>query len=190
MKLRVIGLATLCLALVMPVLGQGQRGRRGGFGTPTPLPGVDDRAAREREFPGQGERDPLGRLEEVLDLTASQLASLEPLVADRDARLQTLTEQARESREVVRTAIEGGDPATIGNAVLAQKALQDQTRTVNEEFLTALRSLLTLDQQETLDTILALGLGRGRVSEAFGSGESGRQGRRARGGSHRSPGDQ
>ncbi len=71
MRFKVIGLVTLCCAVALPVLGQGPRGRRGDFGPPE---GVIDGERR-----GGGDRNPLSRLEEALELTPSQVASAEAL---------------------------------------------------------------------------------------------------------------
>lgn len=151
MNSKIIGLVTLCFALALPVLGQGPRGRRDGSG---PSAGVTD-GERTR----QGERNPLGRLQEALDLTPSQVASLESLFEQRQAAQQGFQGQLRASREALRAARESGDPTAIGNAVLAQEELQDQLRQISEEFMTQFRNLLTLNQQEILDGIEAFGGG-------------------------------
>ncbi len=171
MKLRVIAIATLCLAVTAPVIGQG---RRGGFGNPTPLPGVSDRGARRGDFPGAGERNPLGRLQEALDLSPFQITSLEALLEDRQADQEILRDPIDLAREAFRTAVESGDPTAIGNAFLAQRGLQDQVRAINEAFMADFRDLLTLDQRETLDSIRAFSggdLGRGFGSRGGRSGD-------------------
>ena len=71
MNSKVIGLTTLCLALALPLLAQGPRGSRERFGPPA--------GAHDGERTGSGERNPLGRLEEALALTPSQVASAEAL---------------------------------------------------------------------------------------------------------------
>jgi hypothetical protein len=161
MKFKIIGLATLCFALVLPVLAQGPRGRRGDFGPPE---GVSD---GERTGPGEG--NPLDRLGAALELTPSQVASAEALFERRQATQEEFQNQLSSTREALRAATDSGDPTTIRNAVLAQRELQEQLRADNEESMAEFRSLLTLDQQEKLDSI-----------EAFRSGASGREDRAGR----------
>jgi hypothetical protein len=173
MKFKIVGLATLCFALALPVLAQGPRGRRGGFGPPE---GVSD---GERTGPGEG--NPLDRLEAALELTPSQVASAEALFERRQAIQEEFRGQLSSTREALRAATESGAPTTIGNAVLAQRELQEQLRAINEEFMAEFRSLLTLDQQEKLDSIEAFRGGAfergGRVRyRGRGGGPQGRRG--------------
>ncbi len=71
----------------------------------------------------------------------------------------------------MRAAMDSGDPTAIGNAVLAGRALRDQQRAIHEEFMAEFRTILTLAQEESLDSI-----------EAFNRGRSGRDGGRGGGG--------
>lgn len=174
MKLKVIAITAMCLAVAAPGIGQG---RRGSFGTPTPLPGVSDRGERPGDFPGAGDRNPLDRLEGALDLSPSQVASLEVLVEQRQTAQEGFRQPMELAREAFQAAVDSGDPTAIGNAFLAQRELSEQLRAINEEFMAAFRSLLTLEQQEKLDSIEAFS--RGSSGRGDGSGRSGRpQGRR------------
>ena len=176
MKFKIIGLAALCFALALPVLAQGPRGRRGGFG---PSEGVSD---GERTGPGEG--NPLGRLEAALELTPSQVASAEALFERRQATQEEFRSELSSTREALRAATDSGDPTTIGNAVLAQRELQEQVRAINEEFMAEFRSLLTLDQQEKLDSIEAF---RGGASERGGGAGPGDRPQGRRGGNPQRP---
>ena len=93
MKFKIIGLATLCFALVLPVLAQGPRGRRGGFDPPE---GVSD---GERSGPGEG--NPLDRLEAALGLTPSQVASAEALFERRQATQEEFRDPLSSTREAL-----------------------------------------------------------------------------------------
>ena len=179
MNFRVIAIATLCLAVAAPVIGQG---RRGGFGTPTPLPGVEDRGARTGEFPGRGERgergepgergerDPLGRLPEALDLTESQIASLQALLEQRQIAQEGFRIQMEAARQVFQEAVESRDPTAIGNAFLAQRDLQEELQALNEKFMADFRLLLNFDQQQQLDALEAFGRGGFGGSSGLGEG--------------------
>ena len=166
MNFRAIAIATLCLAVAAPVMGQG---RRGGFGTPTPLPGVDDRGARTGEFPGRGERNPLGPLPEALDLTESQIASLQALLEQRQIAQEGFRSQMEAARQAFQEAVESRDPTAIGNTFLAQRDLQEELQALNEQFMADFRLLLNFDQQELLDALEAFG--RGGFGGSFGLGE-------------------
>ena len=139
MNFKAIGLVTLSLALAFPVFAQGPRGRRGGPGGPPP--GGFEQGQR----PGASDGNRLDRLTEALDLTASQVASLEALTEQRQSAQEGYREQMQEAQEAFRAAAESGDATAIGNAFLARKALQEEARAINEEFMAQFRSLLTLD---------------------------------------------
>ena len=169
MKLRIVAIATLCLAVTAPVIGQN---RRGGFGTPTPLPGVDDRGARTGEFPGRGERgerNPLGPLPEALDLTESQIASLQALLEQRQIAQESFRGLMEAARQALQEAVESRDPTAIGNAFLAQRDLQEELQALNEKFMADFRLLLNFDQQELLDALETFG--RGGFGGGLGLGE-------------------
>ena len=119
MNFKVIGLTTLCFALALPVLAQGPRGRRGDFDPPE---GVSDGERR-----GGGERNPLDRLTTALELTPSQVDSAEALFEQRQATQEAFQVQISSAREALRAATDSGDPTVIGNAVLAQRELQDHS---------------------------------------------------------------
>ena len=177
MKFKVIGLTTLCLALALPLLAQGPRGNRGGFGPPA--------GARDGERTGPGERNPLSRLEEALELTPSQVASAEALFEQGQATRQAFQDQTRASRDALRAAIDSEDPTAIGNAVLARRELQQQQRAIHEEVMAEFRNLLTLSQREAFDGIEAFN--RGAFDRGDGPG-GGRSGRGGRGGDRQGPG--
>ena len=153
MNLRVVGITTLCLAMTAPLIGQG----RENWGAPTPLPGIQDGGARNRAFPGPGERNPLGRIEDALDLTASQVASLEALVAERQAGQENVRQEMEASRTAFEAAVEARDATAIGTAFLARLDFQEELRRINEDYRTRFRSLLTVDQQGRLDALEAFG---------------------------------
>ena len=121
MKLKVIAIAAMCVTVAAPVIGQG---RRGSFGTPTPLPGVSDWGERAGEFPGAGDRKPLGRLWEALELTDSQIASLQVLTEQRQVAREAFQASMQLAREALQAAVDSGDPTAVGNAFFAQRDLQ------------------------------------------------------------------
>ena len=77
MKIRILGLATLCLGLAFTAVVQ--RGPRGGFQGQR----GGDPELREGSSGERGERNPLGRLISALDLNESQVVAAEALLASR-----------------------------------------------------------------------------------------------------------
>ena len=177
MNSKVIGLTTLCLALALPLLAQGPRGSRERFGPPA--------GAHDGERTGSGERNPLGRLEEALALTPSQVASAEALFERHRAELEAFQTRTSSTRDAQMAAMDSGDPTAIGNAVLAARELRAERRAINEDFMAEFRSLLTLSQGDAFDAIKAFNRG------ALGRGDGPREGRDGRGrrGHRGGPGD-
>ena len=162
MKFKILGLLTLCGALVLPVLGQGRGPGRGG-----------PRAERFGQTEGNGGpqgRDGLDRLTEALELTPAQVASLEVLFEQRQSVRESFRGQLRANHEALQAAIASGDPTAVGNAVLAGEDVKEQAKAAGEDFKTQFRNQLTIDQQNRLDAIEAMGRGghRGRGRGRFG----------------------
>ena len=149
---------------------------RGTFGIPNPLPQVGDKeigqlpTVRPGGLDDAEERSPFGRLGRILDLTEAQLSAAQALVDAHRIATQALWDQAAAAREVLQTQLrEGTDPITIGNAVLASRALQAQLQEANDVLRANLRNLLTPDQQDLLDTINELrGEREGQVRRPIG----------------------
>ena len=175
MKIRALGLTTLCLALALTAVEQ--PGPRGGFQGPR----GGDPEAREG-FTGEREdRNPLGRLVTALDLNESHVGAAEALLAVRTEATEDIQQQLLASRESIPDLIAAGDPTPIGIAVLAQHALQEQLRAINEQFLADFNNLLTVTQQEQFASIREMGRG-GELSGPAGiEGPGGRRGGQDRG---------
>ena len=124
MKIKALGLATLCLGLALTAMAQ--RGPRGGF-QEARGPGPEVRAGSSGE---RGDRNPLGRLVSALDLNEAQVAAVEALLAARIEATQAIQEQIQALRQSIPDLIAAGDPTPIGNSVLAQHALQEQLRAI------------------------------------------------------------
>jgi len=119
MKIRVLGLATLCLGLALTAVAQ--RGPRGGAQGPR----GGDPETREGSRGEREDRDLLGRLVAALDLNEAQVGAAEALLAVRIEATEDIQEQLLASRQSIPDLIAAGYPTPIGIAVLAQHSLQE-----------------------------------------------------------------
>jgi len=176
MTVRNMMLAFLFTALAIPSFAQrGPRrpGGQGGFGGP-----IESGIESGEERGQRRERNPLGRLEEALELNAAQVASLQALVESNQATQEAIRTEVGQARESLQSLIDqGASPTDIGNALLGIPAIQDQAKASREQFQTSLRNLLTADQQSKLDAIQAA-RGSGSELDGPGRGQRGRRGRR------------
>ena len=177
MTVRNMMLAVLFTAVAIPSFAQRGPGRppggQGGFGgrVESGLESGEERGPRR-------ERNPIGRLEEALGLNAAQVASLQVLVESNQATQEAIRAEVGQARENLHSLIEQGASATdIGNAVLGIHAIQDQAKASRDQFQTALKNLLTAEQQGKLDAIQAAGRGGSGEDGDSGPGR-GRRGRR------------
>ena len=119
-----------------------------------------------------GERIPLGRLTEALELNASQVAAAQELLDRRNTAIEAIREQGPRPRQALNGLIgEGDDPAAIGNAVLA---LRQQFEDANRTFIDGFTNLLTETQRAQFENIQAM-----RPGVLDGAGFNGRGGRGA-----------
>jgi Spy/CpxP family protein refolding chaperone len=160
MKMKFLGVSTLCLGLAFTAAAQ--RGPRGGFGGPD----------------GNGS---LARLGAALDLNEAQIVAAEALQETRQAATEAVRDQLEAHRATLDALLESRDATAIGNAVLAQHDLRTQIQQINAQFQTDFNNLLTFTQQEQFASIQEMmggrGAGRGGAPEGF----SPRGGRGARG---------
>ena len=162
MTIKVLGLATLFLGLVLAAAAErGPGGFRGA-----------NAERQDRLADRVGERDPLGRLTDALELDASQVAAAQGLLDQRNAAIEAIREQNPRSRQGLSELIgEGDDPAAIGNAVLA---LRQQFEEANGTFIDGFTNLLTETQRAQFENIQAM-----RPGVLDGAGFNGRGGRGA-----------
>jgi hypothetical protein len=175
MKIRILGLATLCFGLALTSVAQrgpraGFEGQRGGGETRQGIAGEN------------AERNPLGRLVTALDLNEAQIVAAEALLAVRVEATESIQALIQASRDTMPDLIAAAEPTAIGNAVLAQHALREQMRAIQEQFLFNFNNVLTSTQQAQFASIQEMGrggFGRGsgdEGSDEFGAGGGGRRG--------------
>ncbi len=143
MRVKVLGLAALFLGVALVSTAErGPGGFRGANGE-----------RQDRLADRIGERDPLGRLTEALELDESQVAAAQELLDRRNTAIEAIREQGPRSRQALNgRGEEGGDPAAIGNAVLA---LRQQFEDANRIFIDGFTNLLTETQREQFESVRA-----------------------------------
>ena len=125
-----------------PPAGATPGGRGGGFGGP-----------------GGQRGDPATALKNALNLTEAQVVSIQALMKTRQERSQPLMEDIRAKQEALDALMKAAspDPTAIGNATLALQNAQKKLEGEREWFIAELKKLLTIDQQDTLDKLIAVG---------------------------------
>ena len=101
---------------------------------------------------GGGQRsDPAASLKSALNLTDAQVEAIKALIQTERDRAQAIRTEIQQKRQVLDTLLSAAspNPLDVGNAAIALR------------FISELKKLLTGDQQQKLDTILAAGGGRG-----------------------------
>lgn len=113
-----------------------------------------------RQGPGDGPGilGHLGRLARALDLSEEQITATKTLVQAHREAVEPLREQQRAGREAVRELLDQTpqDATAIGQAVIAAHAVGEQIHAAFEQLMTDFRALLTQEQEERLDEILAM----------------------------------
>jgi|SRR5688572_27699387 len=163
-ELRKTLLALLMVTVIaVAVFAQnGPRSGRPGFGN---SPGAD-----------AGQRGPQARLEGLkaaLNLTDAQVEAIRALNQTRMTRAQAIMTEMQQKRQALGTLLDAAtpNPTDVGNAAIALHASQKKLAAERDWFIAELKKLLTGDQQQKLDTLLAAnprllqgggGPGRGR----------------------------
>ena len=99
----------------------------------------------------------LDRVRELLDLTESQMASLEAIVEERSQTSRDLTRELREKSRTLDALAEGGDATAVGTAYLERQAVSEQLGESQVQFQTDFENLLTTDQRDLLETLKKAG---------------------------------
>ena len=143
---------TLFAILMIVTLGaglfaQGRQGGLGPFGGPPP------------NGPGQrGQRpDSAAALKAALNLTDAQIAAITTLKQTRQTRAQAIFAEIAQKRQALETLfnVTAPNPTDVGNAAIALRASEKKLAGERDWFLTELKKLLTGEQQQTLDNLLA-----------------------------------
>jgi hypothetical protein len=113
----------------------------------------------------------LDRVQELLDLTESQVISLEALLEERKAKRDDLISQLRDRSQELEALVPGGDARAVGTAYLAREAISAELRGSQEGYRMAFENLLTTDQKELLETLKKVG--GNTIFNMLGLGEGG-----------------
>lgn len=90
-----------------------------------------------------------------LDLTESQKADVKRIMESRKATFESLRERARSNWDALQNLTEGSAPdrAAVGAAYLKVQADREALRAERESTMLEIRSILTTEQKEKLDTM-------------------------------------
>ncbi len=91
-------------------------------------------------------------LENLSGITEDQLNQINALGEEFKATFGSLREERRNLRELLEAELNSqtADPTVVGELVLSQRSLAQQSRTTQEGFRETLQGILTLEQQEEL----------------------------------------
>ena len=134
----------MILGLMTPTFAQNPRR----FGGPPSGDGTNNQTGRP---------SPLTPLKNALTLTDAQVTAIQALLQTRDTRAQALRTEIGQKRTAVETLLNAAtpNPTDVGNAAIALRASEKKLLAERDWFITELKKLLTGDQQQKLDTLLA-----------------------------------
>jgi len=155
---RILTLIVVLVAFSMMVFAQGQR--RGG---PPPAMAVGERP------------DPTAALKNTLNLTDAQVESIKTLMTTRQQRAQVIQSEIEQKRQVFEGVLNAPspNPADVGNAAIVLRAAEKKMQAESDWFMVELKKLLTADQQQTLDNLIAARTPIPGLGPGFGAGMRG-----------------
>jgi Spy/CpxP family protein refolding chaperone len=104
-----------------------------------------------------GRPSPFAALKNALNLTDAQVTAIQALLQTRETRAQALRTEIGQKRTALETLLNAAtpNPTDVGNAAIALRASEKKLVAERDWFITELKKLLTGDQQQKLDTLLA-----------------------------------
>src|SRR5207249_12135608 len=126
----------------------------------------------------RGQRNPGAALKNALGLTDAQVTAIQTLTHTEKTRVQAIMTDIRQKRQTLDALLNPAspNPADVGNAAIALHAAQSKLPPERDYFISELKKLLTGEQQQKLDTILAANGGRGLPIPGLGPGRFGFRG--------------
>ena len=122
----------------------------------------------QRVAPGPGIAPPFGApsgspgnpaeaIKAALNLTDGQVEAFKALNQTRQQRAQTILAEINQNRQALDALLNVSalNPTNVGNAAIALRASENKLAAERAWFIAELKKLLTGDQQQTLDTLLA-----------------------------------
>jgi Spy/CpxP family protein refolding chaperone len=113
--------------------------------------------------PPRGQRqNPLTGLKNALGLTDAQVQAITSLIQTEKTRIQALMSDVQQKRQALNSLLNASspNPPDVGNAAIALNASEKKLPPERDYFISQLKTLLTGDQQQKLDTLLAANGGR------------------------------
>ena len=119
-------------------------------------------AAQGRGGPSAGRPNPTTGLKNALGLTDAQVEAVNNLSQNEKTRVQTIMTDIQQKRQLLNTLLNAAspNPTDVGNAAIALHAAEAKLAPERDYFLSQLKTLLTGEQQQKLDTLLAANGGR------------------------------
>ena len=113
-------------------------------------------------FNGGQRPDPAAALKNALGLTDAQVTAIQALEQTERTRMQSIMTDIRSKRQALDALLNAAsNPTDVGNAAIALHAAESKISGERDYFISELKKLLTGDQQQKLDTLLAANGGRG-----------------------------
>ena len=106
----------------------------------------------------RGQRpDPTTGLKNALNLTDAQVDAIKSLLQVQQQQVQSIMTEIQQKRQGLNALLDAAspNPTDVGNAAIALRASERKVPGLRDPFLSQLKALLTGDQQQKLDTILA-----------------------------------
>jgi Spy/CpxP family protein refolding chaperone len=142
---RTLVVLLMVFGLITSVFAQNPRR----FGGPPSGDGTDTRSGRALA--------PLAGLKNALNLTDAQVTAIQALLQTRATRAQALRTEIGQKRTALDTLLNAAtpNPTDVGNAAIALSVSEKKLPAERDWFIGELKKLLTGDQQQKLDTLLA-----------------------------------
>src|SRR5437879_1238103 len=107
--------------------------------------------------------DRFAGLKNALGLTDAQVDAIKTLGQTEKTRMQAIMTDLQQKRQALNTLLDNPspNPTDVGNAAIALHAAEGKLPGERDYFISELKKLLTGDQQQKLDTLLAASGGRG-----------------------------
>ena len=99
----------------------------------------------------------MARLQAALELTDAQVVAVKDLTTTRNQRAEAIRSEIKIKRETLDSLLDAASPSPtdVGNAAISLHTSQRKLPAERDWFITEFKKLLTGDQQQKLDTLLA-----------------------------------
>jgi Spy/CpxP family protein refolding chaperone len=109
-----------------------------------------------------GRPNPLSGIKTALGLTDAQVQAIQSLAQTERTRVQAIRTDIQQKRQALNSLLNAASPTPtdVGNAAIVLNAAEKKLAPERDYFISQLKTLLTGDQQQKLDTLLAANGGR------------------------------